>query len=551
MCSSAVKHEGACCIQNSYLEDGAQCVLMPSASACAFRGGVWRGKHSNCDMPDFTCGPLTGVCCVDGVAYDDQTASECQRCHGTFAGPGSSSGDEGVCDVKHRGACCKKLHGCEDSTYAQCKRSGGNFQGPGSTCQDHGICTACAPCQADGDACQSDEDCADESVCVAKFGKCMVAASRIHQKRLWNPTMHSRAMRMGTAPLAKPTYSSVAKKQEHNEEENSDSSSDSDDSDSEGPESWHDRENEIPDGPFSCGSVDTIGQPCIIHPCQGKCAIGTCQAPPPNTVSNGCASVCMRIREYECGCECRDPWWETCAFISGAVYNDTDLNQQTDTLIDTLFTATPIIVTLFSIPSSGDEAVLVGEKTSDDGRFAFSGLPGGEYSVLIGVPNGYHINDGLPSLRLVTVRCLPEGEATPTNNLKRSIDEAPKSGGSTGVHSQVLTVINNKALSEHIVDNLYFLIAPGQGSGNGGDGQNGGVDQEATPLGSSGSGGNSISGTVIAIIVIAVVLGCLGLAVFGYMSRRRVARMQTAQALNARIVQTRSVSSSGVPLRRN
>lgn len=518
VCEDHSHNEGACCIQNSYLEDGAQCVMMPTASACAFRGGVFRGKHTTCDVPDFTCGPLTGACCVDGIAYDDMTADECNRCGGTFAGPGSSSGDEGVCDVQHRGACCKQLHGCEDSTYAQCKRSGGNFQGPGSTCCDKGICSTCAPCHPEGfiTSCQADTDCGEEEICVAQFGVCMVATTRINQKRVWNPTTHARAMRMGVVPLAKPVYTSVSKKTRHDEE-----TSDEDEKD------WHSKENQVPDGPFSCGSNATIGSPCIIHPCKGKCAIGVCATPPPNTVTGACQSLCLRIREYDCDCTCRDPWQSTCAFISGAVYNDTNGNNQLDLLgpVDALFVAEPVVINLFSMSEGDDDSVFVGSKTSTDGRFSFPQLPPGSYKVSLNVPEGYRVEDGKNSSRLVTVTCLPE----PTEMLAKK-----RAAQAVGVHSQVLTAYDSKSLASHIVDNVYFLIAPGTEAEP--SQQNGVVSDDASSSG-------SISGTVIAVIVVAAVLVCVAIAVFGFFGRQRVRQINLANRVPARTVVARNGTS--------
>lgn len=520
LCEDKNKDEGACCIQNSYLEDGAQCVIMPNAIACAFRGGVWRGKKTNCDNADYTCGPLTGVCCVDGIAYDDQTASECKKCGGTFAGPGSSSGDEGVCDPTHRGACCKKMHGCSDTTYAQCKKQGGNFQGPGTCCNDRDICTPCEPCNTDAPKCSSDEDCPSESVCVAQFGNCMVPASRIKQKRIWNPLQHSRAMHLKVVPPAKPFVTARAAAEHHHNKESTSSSSSSDSDDGGWGEAHHD--DDIPDGPFSCGSVDTIGRACVVHPCSGKCAIGVCGAPPPGTVSDGCQSLCLRIHEYDCNCECRDPWWETCAFIAGATYNDTDSDNTLDINVDELFTETPFDVKLFSVPSNGDDDVLVDTKTSTDGRFSFSGLPGGTYNVILQTPAGYRIEDDNGPAQQVTVTCIPPGEIPPTDIAKRNVL-------GNGVHSQVLTIVNGKTMSSHIKDNVYYLIAPGDS----GDNIEGDETVPNSPVTNALSSGSS-AGVVIAIIIIGVVVVCLAVLVFGFLTSRR-RRVYTTQQ---RVVQT-------------
>ena len=512
MCEKHVKHEGACCIQNSYLEDGAQCVVLPSASACAFRGGVWRGKDTNCDNADFTCGPLTGVCCVDGIAYDDQTASECKKCGGEFAGPGTCSGDEGVCDKNHRGACCKKGHGCEDTTYTQCKRMGGNFQGPGSKCQDD-VCTPCLPCSIEAQACSFDEDCPEEMVCVAQFGKCMVPAMRIKEKRIWNPMSHARAMRLKTVPPAKPFVAKIKAKPLATHH----------DGDRHEYENKHD-DDDTPDGPFSCGSNATIGFPCIIHPgC--KCAVGTCGVPPPNTVSSACESLCMNIHEYDCDCECRDPWWETCAFIAGATYKDTNADNALETEVDQLYTDTAFTVNLFSIPEGGDSEVLVATDVSTDGRFSFPGLAGGTYRVTLVVPDGYRIEDGNGPDQLAAVECLPAGDE-PSPNLKSQISNEKT------IRSQVLTIINSKALSSHIKDNVNFLIDVGVAESIV---QEPDVSPDLNALSSS-----SATTIVITIIVVAVIVLCLIAIAYLFYNGRRMYIADVRARTPQRTVNTKS-----------
>jgi len=512
VCESNQPDEGACCIQNSYLGEPSQCVMMPSAAACVFRGGVFRGSKSNCDAPDATCGPQTGVCCVDGVAYDDQTADECTRCGGKFAGIGSASGDEGVCDERHRGACCKKHHGCDDTTYAQCKRNGGNFQGFETKCCDDGVCDACYPCSLDKStsACESDADCTDPAVCVLQFGVCMVPASRIHQKRIWNPSVHARAMKMGFVPPVKamPHLAFAL----HDGDADDEVADDSD----------------APDGPFSCGDESTIGQSCIIHPCRGKCAVGTCAAPPPGTTTGACKAVCVQLHEYDCGCTCRDPWWETCAFISGAVVVDTNANDALDFPdgADTLFETAAFTVSLYSSPIEADSDTLLSTKSSATGRFAFSGLPGGRYKVKLDVPDGYRIEDGLTATRIVEVTCIPEAEqaAAAAATEKRSMLAA--------IHSQFLTMLNGKSLANHIVDNVYFLIAVGQEPP---------AQQTTEPLASG-----SVSGAVLAVVLISVVLLCAAALVFGWLQSLRLLRKPTVSTVAARTV----IGNAMPPIRR-
>jgi len=340
---------------------------------------------------------------------------------------------------------------------------------------------------------------------------------------------------MNTVPLFKPM--SKRESAEHHREHHNETA-----------------DSQLPDGPFSCGTNVTLGKPCIVHPCAGKCAIGVCGVPPMHTVTDSCQSLCMQIHEYECDCECREPWWETCAYIAGGVYNDTNGDDVLEIGTDPLLDGLSFNITLTFIDQDLDEVTVISEKTSTDGRFSFSQLAGGVYGVSVSLPDGYRIEDGGAITQIVTVTCLPpartrhtrddDDESSDTDEedvteaslawsdswQQPEISSSSSSSDSdrssrhhqtkrslvSGVRSQVLTVVKGKWAANHIADNVNFLVAPGEprnddhdhhhGAGGGGD----------------SSSDNGSSGIVVAVIIIVAVLACAACFIWACFYSRRI-----------------------------
>lgn len=250
----------------------------------------------------------------------------------------------------------------------------------------------------------------------------------------------------------------------------------------------------------------------------------------------------MRIHEYDCDCECRAPWWQTCAFIAGGVYNDTNGNDVLDLESDPLFVGLPFKITLYSIDKDGDESKFVDQKTSTDGRYSFAHLAGGVYNVSLSLPDGYRVEEGENGWRIVTVTCVrpdehrhehdddDDDEETTTSDSsdwqtsdsdsddkrKRSIMAV----GVKGVHSQVLTILNAKLAAAHIADNVNFLVAPSDeidGSlhpSHDHDDSDDDLDDHGSEEGSSG--------IVIAVIIIIVVLMIAACCIWLFFYMRRI-----------------------------
>lgn len=343
--------DGSCCIQKAYFHDGAICEIKGSEAECNFHGGSWNGAGSTCgSQEDGTsqCLDIRGACCApaDETCYDDMSISECKLCGGHFAGNGVSCSDDFVCEPHHQGACCKAGWPCKQHTHAKCVRDGGRFQGFGTTCEGDGVCSSCLPCELDQDQeCSSDGECEGKSVCLTGYGKCVIPAMRI-------PSV-----------MTHPDFTN--------------------------------EENHL--GPMSCGNATTIGMSCLVHPREGSCGIGTCIAPPDgNTLSDTCVSVCREIREFSCGCSCRDPWEQSCASIAGHVFVQNDSLVGLEGAVVKLFEKDESVYTFVSE-----------EITQSGGHYAFGGIPGGRYRVEVTLPEGAaHFEDEDSRMRKVDVECL-------------------------------------------------------------------------------------------------------------------------------------------------
>ena len=465
------RKEGACCIKQSYLKEGDDlCEATPNAQSCVFRGGAWKGQGTSCFDDEGACRELTGVCCVEGSAYDDLTVEECRDCGGHWAGPGSLSGDEGVCDPRHKGACCKKGRGCEETTYVQCKRDGGNFQGPETSCHDEDACAYCLPCGIDGQYCDYDADCPSGTVCVQKFNKCFAPATRIPSLNDNQKPPHWKHNRKRGAP---PPPAPPGNNHGHHGDDDDDGGSEW--------QTWHNPNT----GPFTCGGNETLGMPCILHPCSGKCAVGTCQTPPAGYLSAACESVCMKIHEYDCDCECKDPWWQTCAYISGQIVNDTNVNGQID---DNEPGIEGVLVKLFLIDPNAEEPEYIAEQTTGaNGHYAFTGLAGGKYSIEVEAPEHYRVENS--DTQTASVQCLPEGETAASVAV---------------VHSQLLTV-HHRELSNHIAENVNFLLAPARRGDHDRD-RDHDRDHDHDHDRDRHRGGGGLSGAAIAGIIVGVLV---------------------------------------------
>ena len=188
-CEEPADGTGSCCIQKSYIADGALCLADVTEGECAFRGGTFNGAGSQCGSQGdgtFQCKVVRGACCVPGdeKCYDNLSVTECRECGGHFAGEGVSCSDDYVCDPHHTGACCKAGWPCKETTHVMCLREGGRFQGFETTCNDDDgqICAVCLPCEVDrpNEAdCAHDADCPTGTICLKQYGTCAVPAHRI------------------------------------------------------------------------------------------------------------------------------------------------------------------------------------------------------------------------------------------------------------------------------------------------------------------------------------------------------------------------------------
>ncbi len=507
--------DGACCTPRSYVADGALCSF-GSEAECAFRGGVFQGAGTECGLQDdgesYQCREVRGACCVPGDerCYDDLLISECRECGGHFAGDGVSCSDDYVCDPHHRGACCKAGWPCKETTHVYCLREGGNFQGFGSTCNDHDgqVCAVCLPCEVDRPDpipeadCQTDADCPDSTFCLRQYGLCAVAAKRIpsqHGKPAgWQPTQNF------TLPALDPWWRTSDGKKFAAKNRASKLQQRAKAVGVTGPAPPPPPLDELPLnlGPLSCGNDEsTHGMPCVVHPRPGKCGIGVCMAPPADApLSDDCVSVCRQVREYPCGCECRDAWLESCASIAGHVYDDRNANGENDGSEGGIVGA---VVRLYR-HESGDEYTFVSEEvTRAGGHYAFGGIPGGRYRVDVTLPGDLQFFDGRSS-RFVTVECLEDIDGDGQLR-KRSVE-------ALGV-VKTQTTLEHRNKQAHLVEDVDFFAVP-PGSPTPPPSQQ--DDDDDVFDDDDGDNGSGLSaGTVIAIIVGAVLACCLcGLCVW-------------------------------------
>lgn len=441
--------EGACCIQKTYFKNGAICELVGSEQECCSKGGTWSGVGSTCGTQEdgsAQCRDVRGACCVPGdeQCYDDMEIGECRECGGHFAGEHTACSDQYVCDPAHKGACCKVGWPCKSMTHVKCLRAGGRFQGFETTCQDDGgdVCKVCLPCEVDQNdkenPCTSTADCAPGAVCLQQYGLCAVPAYRIPSE------YHQPPAPPGMGP---PSSSSSS-------------------SSSAGPIGNI--------GPLSCGNSSTIGQACVVHPAPGKCGIGVCQAPPDgHQLSDDCESVCRDIREYECGCDCQDAWLATCASVAGHVFHDQNANNMVDGPEGGVAGAR---VQLFS-RETDHYAFVAEEITQAGGHYAFGGIPGGTYKVVVTLPEGLGFGGDGKAYRKVTVECYEEHDG----------DDVLQKRSAEKVRTQ--RTYERKFKANHLAEDIDFFAVPGEGNGAGSGGDD---DEDDFPNngGDSGGGGS-------------------------------------------------------------
>lgn len=487
--------DGACCTPRSYITDGALCSF-GSEEECLFRGGVFQGAGTECGLQDdgesYQCREVRGACCVPGDdrCYDDLLISECRECGGHFAGDGVSCSDDYVCDPHHRGACCKAGWPCKETTHVYCLREGGNFQGFGTTCNDHEgqVCAVCLPCEVDRpepipDAdCVTDADCPDNTFCLVQYGLCAVAAKRIpsqHGKPPgWQPTQNF------SLPALDPWWHTDDGKKYAAKNRASMLKSRTKAVVGEGEPPIDDLPMNL--GPLSCGPASTIGHPCVVHPRPGKCGIGVCMAPPDDApLTDECESVCRLVREYPCGCECRDAWLESCASIAGHIYDDRNANGENDGSEGGIVGA---VVQLYRLEGDGNYTFVSEEVTRAGGHYAFGGIPGGRYRVDVTLPGDLQFHDGHSS-RHVTVECLEDIDGD--GHLRKRGVEA------FAVKTQ--TTLEHRNKQAHLVEDVDFFAVP---AGSPTPPPSSDEDDDDTGNGTS-------TGTVIAIIVGAVLACCL------------------------------------------
>lgn len=487
--------EGACCVQRSYVHDGALCSVETEAE-CAFHGGNFQGTGSTCGLQEGgerTCKIVRGACCVPGEAkcHDAMTISECRDCGGHFAGEGVSCSDEYVCQPRHTGACCKPGWPCKELTHVACLRDGGRFQGFETTCnsEDGAVCSVCLPCEVDRPneaECTMDADCPKDTVCLAKYGTCVVEAVRIaseYSKPIgWEPAVDY------ILPANDPWHKTQAGVRWARKMSRAQIVEDDDDTPM--PEIGENL------GPLSCGGNHTIGYPCVVHPSPSKCGIGVCMAPPEgNSLSDSCVSVCRQVREYECGCECEDAWLKSCAHIAGHIVADANNDGVRASDEEGVIGA---IVQLYQL--TGGEYEFVSEEiTKQGGHYAFGGIPGGDYKVRVTLPEGNTFGGDGKSYRKVSVECLEDG-----NDRKRSV----------AVTQRAWQRVNQ---ANHLAEDIDFFIVPGEPS----DGTPEDDDDDSTaPAASSSSTDGLSTGAVVGIVlgslfivalcILCVVLICCG-----------------------------------------
>lgn len=525
ICEEPGDEAGACCIQKSYIADGALCSITQSEAECLFKGGSFSGAGSTCgDQGDgeFQCKVVRGACCVSGEekCFDQMTVSECRECGGHFAGADVSCSDDYVCEPEHTGACCKAGWPCKETTHVMCLREGGRFQGFETTCNDEDgkICSICLPTVVDRpntNDCAHDSDCPDESICLKQYGLCAVAAYRIPSqygkphdwlpKDGWQPPAEDpwwttengvkfAALQTATTGAPAPSTTTGASG-----------------TPAPTPAPWADEPMNV--GPLSCGSNATIGLPCVAHPQKGKCGIGICMPPPEgHTLSDDCVSMCRMLREYQCGCEAEDAWLASCASVAGHIYNDTNANGENDGAEGGVVGAT---VQLFR-KEDGHYVFVSEEVTKEGGHYAFGGIPAGMYKVHVALPNGLGFGGDGKAYRKVTVECLEDLDGD--GKLKKR-----------GLQPTQIT-IQRKFKASHLAEDVDFFAVPGSDNTNGS-----GEDDDDSEMPGEGSGSHEgLSGAAIGGIVVGSLLCvvCIFAAVL-LLCAGPTARRRSRRAMNS------------------
>ena len=474
------KTDGACCIPRKYDQDIYLCEMVPTKTECDIQAGVWNGARSKCT--DEICSAIVGRCCIrrhsykqgensnSGECKDSMTAMQCKQecnygnendeCH--WGGPESLCSDEFACDPAHHGACCRDNQPCSLLTVKSCHHTKGSFQGFDSKCQDlhNGVCKVCRPCTVKAPECSETQKCENKgAVCVREYGKCMVIAKPIdslHTSSTMPPAT--------TAPIKRSVEDAprvdaivvVAKQQ---------------------PAPFI--------GQLSCGDESTIGLPCLAKPLFGKCRIGVCTAPPQGTtLSKSCKSVCRDIKDYECGCDCRDSWKKKCGVITGRVSEEKKIEKHTDSTSSSSSSSSDKTDDLSSSSSDevevydnnngkgvagatvklfrrnnqghdrndsdfdGDEYELVAQQTTGyDGHYSFSGLAPGEYDVHV-KGSGCLTLKRDHSKRAIEVECLEGAQ----------FEKTSKHAKPTYKHNTGGVTTERVAKASHLADRVDFSL---------------------------------------------------------------------------------------------
>jgi hypothetical protein len=351
-----VEGEGSCCVPSSFHNDESLCTIQPTEARCEFLGGVWGGADSECERD--TCKTITGACCTTDECHDGLTLEECRISSGHWGGAESLCSDEYSCKPQDKGACCRDAHDCSLVSVTACHRVGGRFQGFNSTCSDQ-ICKHCTPCEANAPECSDALPCANPlATCVKEFGKCMIIAAPIASQRDTNLSDFESADEPAKRKRAADTTNYA--------------------------------------GPLLCSAdTSTLGLPCIAKPLLGKCRVGVCVPPPPESLLDPaqCGSVCRNIHEYPCGCACEGDWLKKCASIHGSV-----VDQNGDGVLNAL-------IELFLFDNEGGfDFVSEQHTTSEGGQYAFTDLAPGKYKVRVQLPSCYLHATGV-NHRIVILTC--------------------------------------------------------------------------------------------------------------------------------------------------
>ena len=530
-CEEPAEGTGSCCVQKSYIADGALCLADVTENECSFRGGTFNGAGSQCGSQGdgtFQCKVVRGACCVPGdeKCYDNLSVTECRECGGHFAGEGVSCSDDYVCDPHHTGACCKAGWPCKETTHVMCLREGGRFQGFETTCNDDEgqICAVCLPCEVDRPNevdCAHDSDCPTGTICLKQYGTCAVAAHRIpteygkpkgwKPKDGWQPPEEdpwwktTEGVRFQSAKDGDMTTTPPTPPSMH--------------------EPWPDMPRNL--GPLTCGSNDTLGYPCVAHPRKGKCGIGICMPPPDgHTLSDGCVSMCRELREYPCGCECEDAWLSSCASVAGHIYDDANNNGEHDDGEDGVVGA---LVKLYRKKEQTGYEFVSEEVTKNGGHYAFGGIPAGHYKVSVQLPEGLVFGGDGKAHRKVTVECLEDLDG----------DGQLRKRGVESVFAQKTQVtLQRKFKGNHIEEDVDFFAIPAPTNGgtdsepsetdnDASSDESDADDDDSTPPSSSGLSSAAIGGIVIGVLLLIVIVIVVLALVLGRSPRRRPRRTRS------------------------